>query len=32
MGEPAFDMKGHSKEVTTELRPERREGGRYLKS
>lgn len=30
--EPALDMKGHSKAVTTGLRPERREGTKYLKS
>lgn len=32
MDKPELGMKSHSKEVKTELRPERREGTNYLKS
>lgn len=32
MDKPELGMKGHSKEVTTELRPKGREGTNYLKS
>ena len=32
MGKPALHRKGHCKEVTAELRPERREETKYLKS